>query len=122
MLRKKHRPLKVELADGTIKTMLVDDSLPVQDIVEEVGRKMGLRNPEEFSLRLKAPDDGSGSAGGSRKKKKADPSQQDRWLNPSQALGEQGVPDDAIISLKKKFYVDDANVDRKYISSNAAAI
>jgi len=108
LLRKKHRPLKVELADGTIKTMLVDDSLPVQDIVEEVGRKMGLRNPEEFSLRLKASEEPATG----KKSKKGTPREGDRWLNPSQALGEQGVPDDAVISLKKKFYVDDANVDR----------
>ncbi len=28
-VRKKHRPLKVKLLDDTVKTVLIDDSLPV---------------------------------------------------------------------------------------------
>jgi hypothetical protein len=33
------------------------------------------------------------------------------WLNPNQTLGEQGVPEDAILMYKKKFYYNDASDD-----------
>eukprot|EP01087_Luapelamoeba_hula_P023545 TRINITY_DN867_c0_g1_i1.p1 TRINITY_DN867_c0_g1~~TRINITY_DN867_c0_g1_i1.p1 ORF type:complete len:2538 (-),score=652.11 TRINITY_DN867_c0_g1_i1:59-7672(-) len=109
LLKKKHRPLKIELADGTIKTFLIDDSLPVADIVEEVGKKMGLRNPEEFSLRLQTGEDQTNAKG---KKKRKDEPESALWLHPGQALAEQGVHDEAVLVLKKKYYVDDCNVDR----------
>lgn len=34
------------------------------------------------------------------------------WLNPTQTLVEQGLLDDSVVTLKKKFYVDDDRVDR----------
>jgi hypothetical protein len=40
--KKKHRPLKISLTDGTVKTVLIDDSLTVAEIVDVVGKKMGI--------------------------------------------------------------------------------
>jgi talin len=48
--KKKHRPLKVKLLDDTVKTMIVDDSMSVEQLVEIVGKKMNIKNFEEFSL------------------------------------------------------------------------
>ncbi len=49
--RKKHRPLKVQTLDGTVKTIIVDESLPVQSIVETICEKFGMSPNGE-----KAPD------------------------------------------------------------------
>lgn len=49
--KKKHRPLKVKLPDGTVKTVLIDDTLAVSDIVKVIGDKMNISSPEEFSLK-----------------------------------------------------------------------
>jgi talin len=87
--KKKHRPLKISLVDGTVKTVLIDDSFVVSEIVEHVGKKMGINNPEEFSLM-----------------------HADKWLKAGQALHEQGISDAETLVLKKKFFFNDANIDR----------
>lgn len=91
--KKKHRPLKVRLLDGTIKTISVDESLSIQQIAEIIGTKMGIGYPEEFSLKV----EGSG---------------EHEWLTPTQSLHENKVNEDMILVLKKKFFFNDANVDR----------
>jgi hypothetical protein len=48
--KKKHRPLKVKLLDDTVKTMIVDDSMTVEQLVEVIGKKINIKNFEEFSL------------------------------------------------------------------------
>ncbi|EFA78109.1 talinB [Heterostelium album PN500] len=94
--KKKHRALKVRLMDETLKTLLVDDSLTVGEIIEIVGKRIGIKNHEEFSLQAETA---AGVASG-------------EWLNHTQALHEQGVTDEQIVLLKKKFFVDDFNVNR----------
>jgi talin len=87
---------------------------------------MGLRNPEEFSLQW---DDKPGTDDRSAKKRKAKlkkasklkegvwrrasdfSSDNDGWLNPAQALAEQGIPEDAVLTWRKKYWVDDDRVD-----------
>ena len=101
--------MKVELLDGMVRAFLLDDSSPVQELAEEIGKKLFLRNPEEFSLQWRETGGGEDSRkqGKKKKKKQAD----DFWLNPQQALGEQGVPDDAVLLLVKKYFDDDKNLD-----------
>eukprot|EP01133_Synstelium_polycarpum_P004292 gene4292-5011_t len=93
--KKKHRALKVRLMDETLKTLLVDDSLTAGEIVEIIGKRIGIKNHEEFSLQAEQSSGGSGD-----------------WLNHSQPLHEQGVSDETVVLLKKKFFVDDFNVNR----------
>lgn len=54
-LRKKHRVLKVWLMDKTVKSVLIDESLPVSKIVAAICQKIGLANAIEYSL-LPLPD------------------------------------------------------------------
>ena len=49
----KKRPLRVETLDMTIRTIIVDDSLNVKDLVKTVCARYGLNNPEEFSFIVK---------------------------------------------------------------------
>ena len=83
MLKKKARPLKLRMIDGTTKTVMVDDSITMVEIVDIVGEKLQIANPEEYSL---AKLDGN-------------------WLLPTQSLGEQGVDEKDVLMLKKKFFV-----------------
>jgi talin len=48
--RKKTRPLRIKTLDGSIKTILVDDSATVADITKTVCDRIGITNPEEFFL------------------------------------------------------------------------
>ncbi|KAF2072336.1 hypothetical protein CYY_006349 [Polysphondylium violaceum] len=91
--KKKHRALKVRLMDETVKTLLVDDSLTVGEIVEIIGKRIGIKNYQEFSLTSEKQQAGE-------------------WLNHAQPLHEQGVSDEDTVLLKKKFFVDDFNVNR----------
>ncbi|KAM9970706.1 hypothetical protein ACTFIR_002570 [Dictyostelium discoideum] len=88
--KKKHRPQKFKLLDGTIKTQLVDESQNVSEIVNSICKKMGIKNPEEYSLM---------NAAGA-------------WLNNTQILSEQGISENDITVLMKKFFFNDANIDR----------
>jgi talin len=72
-----------------VKTVLIDDSFTVSEIVDHVGKKMGINNPEEFSLMFA-----------------------DKWCKAGQALHEQGISDAETLVLKKKFFFNDANIDR----------
>eukprot|EP01088_Endostelium_zonatum_P017435 TRINITY_DN513_c0_g3_i3.p1 TRINITY_DN513_c0_g3~~TRINITY_DN513_c0_g3_i3.p1 ORF type:complete len:1705 (-),score=540.74 TRINITY_DN513_c0_g3_i3:2315-7429(-) len=89
--RKKHRQLKIKLLDDTIKTVLVDDSSDVSEITDVIGKRMNIKNPEEFSLKVLTSNS---------------------WLNPALTLTEQGIKEDDILLLKKKFFFNDANVDK----------
>jgi talin len=112
--KKKHRPLKVKLLDETVKTMIVDDSMSVEQLVEIIGKKMNIKNYEEFSLQTENTQAGRVfllfpladscyvncyGAG-------------EVWLHGLQSLQEQGVTEDQLVVLKKKFFVEDANISR----------
>src|SRR3990167_7907490 len=88
-LRKKTVPKKFQLADETTKTVLVDESLTVNELVDIVlGEHMQITNPEEFSIQLA----GAGA---------------DDWLNPTKTLPEQDVPEEAVLVIDKKFWFND---------------
>ena len=90
--KKKHRPLKVELLDGTIKTFLIDESDVTSLVNDRICSELGVKCPEEFSL--KALDNNT-----------------HQWLNPNLALPEQGIQQDQILQLRKKFFYNDASID-----------
>ena len=48
--RKRHDIIKIKLVDDTTKTMLVDLSTSVNEIVNQIGQKMSIKNAEEFSI------------------------------------------------------------------------
>jgi hypothetical protein len=75
--------------DDTVKTMMLDDSLVVMELVNQIGEKLNIKNAEEFSLQAEGV-----------------------WLNPTLSLNENGVSDETVIWLKKKFFFNDSNVDR----------
>ncbi|KAJ3121843.1 Talin-1 [Nowakowskiella sp. JEL0407] len=109
--KKKHRILKVGTVDGSIKTVLVDQSLPIQQLVEIVCEKIGIQNPEEYSF-LPDTTHTSHASKSSPKRKGMDDNEDAKWLIPDKTLGEQGIKDSEIVILKKKFFFSDQNIDR----------
>jgi len=105
--KKKHRALKVKMMDDSIKTFLIDESLPVKDIVEYVGKKLGISNIEEYSF---APSNDNSNP---KEKKKDKKKKEDvQWLNPTKPLIEQGFGENDVVIFKKKFFFSDQNIDR----------
>ncbi|XP_066270421.1 talin-1-like isoform X3 [Branchiostoma lanceolatum] len=48
--KKKHRPLKVRMLDGTVKTVMVDDSHTVAQLLVTICTRIGITNHDEYSL------------------------------------------------------------------------
>jgi len=48
--KNKYRSLKIRLLDGTVKTILIDDSLIVQQLMVYICTKFGIANYDEYSL------------------------------------------------------------------------
>jgi hypothetical protein len=48
----------VKLLDDTQKVILIDDAYSTTEMVAYIGEKMGLRNPEEFSLAVDGAPEG----------------------------------------------------------------
>ncbi|KAJ3225658.1 Talin-1 [Chytriomyces hyalinus] len=133
--RKKHCPLKVKTLDESVKTVLVDESLPVGKLVLAVCERLGIHNADEYSFALESgameamkrgsPDTikKPSSTGSTRKmsltsmlphlkKEKKPSSEETRWLKPDITLREQGVKETDAVLLKKKFFYTDQNIDR----------
>ena len=48
--KKKHRPLRIRLMDESVKTVLIDESMPVSELVDMICKRIGIANGEEYSL------------------------------------------------------------------------
>lgn len=123
--KKKHRPLRIRLMDDTQKTVLIDDSNTVVEIVATVCTRIGISNPDEYSLQTDPNSDSGSSAPSSGPSGKLSrkghhdlhdnvngTGEEGRWLNPEKTFSEQGVVDSDILILKKKFFFSDQNIDR----------
>lgn len=55
--RRKLRTLRVKMLDGTLKTLLVDDSQPVANLMVVICTKIGITNHDEYSLVREYIDD-----------------------------------------------------------------
>ncbi|XP_037077227.1 LOW QUALITY PROTEIN: talin-2-like [Pollicipes pollicipes] len=131
--RKKLRPLRVRMLDGTVKTMLVDDSQIVSNLMVTICTKIGIINHEEYSLireketeeqenvkpnfgtltlrRKKASDDRAVDAKMESLKKKLKTDDELGWVDHSKTLREQGVDENETLLLRRKFFFSDQNID-----------
>ncbi len=51
-LKKRMRAYKVILVDESQKTMLLDDSLKVDELITQIAKAINLKNPDEFGLKV----------------------------------------------------------------------
>eukprot|EP00003_Mantamonas_plastica_P030488 TRINITY_DN759_c0_g1_i5.p1 TRINITY_DN759_c0_g1~~TRINITY_DN759_c0_g1_i5.p1 ORF type:complete len:1776 (+),score=713.18 TRINITY_DN759_c0_g1_i5:304-5631(+) len=91
--RKKHGVIKIQLLDGSKKTMILDLSAKVSELVDLVAEKYSVANPEEYGLQS------------------IDDQEQDSWLKNETSLHEQGIEEGSTILFKKRFYFSDHNID-----------
>ncbi|VDM74969.1 unnamed protein product [Strongylus vulgaris] len=140
--RKKIRLLKVRMLDGSVKTIPVDESQPVGQLMVGVCTKIGISNYEEYSLvratepdargsmmnlkddrsRINDGEKGKGMMGtlGRKKEQKLEQLRQKlhtdeemAWVDHSKTLREQGIGEDETLLLRRKYFFSDTNVDSR---------
>ncbi|XP_033109397.1 talin-1-like isoform X3 [Anneissia japonica] len=133
--RKKIRPLRVNLLDGSVKTVLIDDSNTVSQMLITISTKLGITNYDEYSLcrdtvEEEVKKDATINRSTLKKEKKSALQQRDEtrmqelrkkhhtddeleWLDHTRTLREQGVPDTEHLIFRRKYFFSDQNVDRR---------
>ncbi|XP_041639115.1 talin-2a isoform X1 [Cheilinus undulatus] len=126
--KKKQRPQRIKMLDGAVKTIMVDDSKTVGELLVTICSRIGITNYEEYSLILEVveekKDDGMGTLKKDRtllrderkmEKLKAKLHTDDdlNWLDHSRTFREQGVDENETLLLRRKFFYSDQNVDSR---------
>jgi talin len=139
--RRKMRLLKVRMLDGSVKSIMVDDSQVVSNLMVLICTKIGITNHDEYSLVWDKPEDEQenvptnrfGTLGGTMTLKRAkiregekeiDPKMEElkrqlntedgvNWVDHSKTLREQGIVETDILLLKRKYFYSDANIDSR---------
>ncbi|XP_022084654.1 talin-1-like isoform X6 [Acanthaster planci] len=132
--RKKIRPLKVKMLDGSKKTLLIDDSNTVSQMLITICTRLGVTNYDEYSLCRDLPDEekkdgtinrstlkkekGSSSILRDEKKmetlkKKLHTDDEMNWLDHTRTLREQGVEEFEMLVFRRKYFYSDQNVDKR---------
>ncbi|TDH17297.1 hypothetical protein EPR50_G00006540 [Perca flavescens] len=126
--KKKQKPQKIKMLDGAVKTIMVDDSKTVGELLVTICSRIGITNYEEYSLIQETveekKDDGMGTLKKDRtllrderkmEKLKAKLHTDDdlNWLDHSRTFREQGVDENETLLLRRKFFYSDQNVDSR---------
>uniref|UniRef100_A0A8D0LAS3 Talin 2 n=1 Tax=Sphenodon punctatus TaxID=8508 RepID=A0A8D0LAS3_SPHPU len=126
--KKKQRPQKIRMLDGSVKTVMVDDSKTVGELLVTICSRIGITNYEEYSLIQESveerKEDGTGTLKKDRtllrderkmEKLKAKLHTDDdlNWLDHGRTFREQGVDENETLLLKRKFFYSDQNVDSR---------
>jgi len=130
--RKKMRTLKVRMLDGTVKTMLVDDSQPVANLMVVICTKIGITNHDEYSLVRENQEEEAENKpnfGTLTLKRRKDEKERDQkmeqlkkkiktddelnWVDHSKTLREQGIDEAETVLLRRKYFFSDGNVDSR---------
>uniref|UniRef100_A0A1X7VGP0 FERM domain-containing protein n=1 Tax=Amphimedon queenslandica TaxID=400682 RepID=A0A1X7VGP0_AMPQE len=119
--RKKTRPLRIKTLDGSIKTILVDDSATVAEITKTVCDRIGITNPEEFFLCTESETaemtlrrqqhQARNQKEMDRLKKRHHTDDELNWVNRDKSLREQGIDETEVLILRKRLFFTDDNVD-----------
>ncbi|XP_029697427.1 talin-2 isoform X5 [Takifugu rubripes] len=127
--KKKQRPQKIKMLDGAIKTIMVDDSKTVGELLVTICSRIGITNYEEYSLIQEVPEDKKEDGMGTLRKDRTLLLRDERkmeklkaklhtdddlnWLDHSRTFREQGVEESETLLLRRKFFYSDQNVDSR---------
>ncbi|XP_072515607.1 talin-1 isoform X2 [Salminus brasiliensis] len=126
--KKKQRPLKIRMLDGTVKTVMVDDSKIVTDLLMTICARIGITNHDEYSLVRDVGEEKKEETTGTLKrdktllrddkkmeklKQKLHTDDELNWLDHGRTLREQGVEETEMLLLRRKFFYSDQNVDSR---------
>ncbi|XP_049882474.1 talin-1 isoform X3 [Pectinophora gossypiella] len=131
---KKTRNLRVRMLDGTVKTLLVDDSQIVANLMVVICTKIGITNYDEYGLvreeQREEPDPcdkpNYGTLTLKRKhqekerdakmeqlRKKLRTDDEVNWVEPAKTLREQGIDVTETLLLRRKLFFSDRCVDSR---------
>ncbi|XP_031433991.1 talin-1 isoform X2 [Clupea harengus] len=126
--KKKQRPLKIRMLDGTVKTVMVDDSKIVSDMLMTICARIGITNYDEYSLVHDVVEEKKEETMGTLKrdktamrddkkmeklKQKLHTDDELNWLDHGRTLREQGIEETEMLLLRRKFFYSDQNVDSR---------
>ncbi|XP_077373008.1 talin-2 isoform X4 [Festucalex cinctus] len=127
--KKKQRPQKIKMLDGAVKTIMVDDSKTVGELLVTICSRIGITNYEEYSLIQEVSEDKKEDGMGTLKKERPLLLRDERkmeklkaklhtdddlnWLDHSRTFREQGVEESETLLLRRKFFYSDQNVDSR---------
>ncbi|KAM7406345.1 hypothetical protein PAMP_000727 [Pampus punctatissimus] len=126
--KKKQRPQKIKMLDGAVKTIMVDDSKTVGELLVTICSRIGITNYEEYSLIQETVEEKKEEGMGTLKKDRtllSDERKMEKlkaklhtdddlnWLDHSRTFREQGVDENGTLLLRRKFFYSDQNVDSR---------
>ncbi|XP_023303329.1 talin-1 isoform X3 [Lucilia cuprina] len=132
--RRKLRTLRVRMLDGAVKTILVDDSQPVSQLMIVICTKIGITNHDEYGLvredtesqNENLPDNKFGTLTLRRKimekdrdtkmeslRKKLKTDDEINWVDVGKTLREQGIDESETVLLRRRFFFSDQNIDSR---------
>ena len=134
--RRKTRTLRVRMLDGAVKTILVDDSQPVSQLMVVICTKIGITNHEEYGLVREDNDpqnenlpDNKSNTGTLTLRRKVQEKERDakmeslrkklrtddeiNWIDVGKTLREQGIDESETVLLRRKFFYSDQNIDSR---------
>ncbi|XP_014448836.1 talin-2 [Tupaia chinensis] len=126
--KKKQRPQKIRMLDGSVKTVMVDDSKTVGELLVTICSRIGITNYEEYSLIQETIEEKKEEGTGTLKKDRTllrDEKKMEKlkaklhtdddlnWLDHSRTFREQGVDENETLLLRRKFFYSDQNVDSR---------
>uniref|UniRef100_A0A8C0VUE7 Talin 2 n=1 Tax=Cyanistes caeruleus TaxID=156563 RepID=A0A8C0VUE7_CYACU len=126
--KKKQRPQKIRMLDGSVKTVMVDDSKTVGELLVTICSRIGITNYEEYSLIQESIEEKKEESTGTLKKDRTllrDERKMEKlkaklhtdddlnWLDHSRTFREQGVDESETLLLRRKFFYSDQNVDSR---------
>uniref|UniRef100_A0AAQ4S7L3 Talin 2 n=1 Tax=Gasterosteus aculeatus aculeatus TaxID=481459 RepID=A0AAQ4S7L3_GASAC len=127
--KKKQRPQKIKMLDGAVKTIMVDDSKTVGELLVTICSRIGITNYEEYSVIQEVmeekKEDGMGTLRKDRTlllrderkmgklKAKLHTDDELNWLDHSRTFREQGLEESETLLLRRKFFYSDQNVDSR---------
>lgn len=136
------RLLKIRMLDNAIKSIMVDDSQVVSNLMVLICTKIGITKHDEYSLVWEKPEDEQDNVQQSNRfntlggtltltrakyregEKEIDPKMEEmkkllntedgvHWVDHSKTLREQGIVESDILLLKRKYFISDANIDSR---------
>ncbi|CAF1239126.1 unnamed protein product, partial [Adineta ricciae] len=128
--KNRYRPLKIRLLDGTVKTILIDDSLIVAQLMVYICTKFGIANYDEYSLvyDLEADDGNNNTKTATllrdrslqrtdkkmeELRKKCHTDDDTLWLDQSKSLRQQDIDEQSTVVLRRKYFFSDTNIDQR---------
>ncbi|CAF3354839.1 unnamed protein product [Rotaria socialis] len=128
--KNRYRPLKIRLLDGTVKTILIDDSLIVAQLMVYICTKFGIANYDEYSLVYDIDMDNNTNASKTATllrdrslqrtdkkmeelRKKCHTDDDTLWLDQSKTLRQQNIDEQSTVTLRRKYFFSDTNIDQR---------